>query len=279
MPNGAVPRVFISYAHENRFIVALLAWKLKRRSIEVTYDDRDVRIGDRVEERLCELVQASDYLVLVLSARAASSEWVKYEVEVAIAEEKRRDAQMILTILLDDVELPEPLRERVFLKEADHNLRALCDRIAQKVGGRTYAELPWSAFELAWWSWRTLLLCLSAGALSGAAQRAMLGLQTISLSAPLDFAALFFFASFGPSTLHVLWSFFKWHGTQRALGWWKILIHILALLALHGFIGFFVGLVPFSLGLEIPPQHIGRRYFAIGFAAFEVVVARLLTRA
>lgn len=109
-----VGRVFLSHTSTDKPFVKRLASDLRARSIDVWYDDWEMRVGDSLAERIQEGIQESGFLAVVLSPRSVQSGWVRRELNAALAEELQRKGVFVLPILFEDCEIPLFLRDKLY---------------------------------------------------------------------------------------------------------------------------------------------------------------------
>jgi hypothetical protein len=61
-----------------------------------------MKTGDRIRSRIYEQIWFNDKLLLILSESSVTSEWVDYEVETALARERKENRDILFPIQLDD---------------------------------------------------------------------------------------------------------------------------------------------------------------------------------
>ena len=62
----------------------------------------DLKIGDRIRDRIDESIRLHDKLLLILSENSVSSLWVGDEVEAAFERERRENRTVLFPIQIDD---------------------------------------------------------------------------------------------------------------------------------------------------------------------------------
>lgn len=124
-----LPSVFLSYAHADRERVQRLASDLRRRQVRVWYDEH-LQTGDEWREMLRESIASTRFFVLALTAKAWSSEFVRWELEQA-----REHDKLILPVLLSgfEDEPPEELAETQFLDLRDAEDGIAVSRLASRI--------------------------------------------------------------------------------------------------------------------------------------------------
>jgi uncharacterized protein YjbI with pentapeptide repeats len=94
---------FLSYAREDAEFVLRLAARMRRARIGHWIDSASLRAGEAFADRIGQAIGRLDRFVVVLSASAVRSEWVRKEIELATLQK----AEHILPIRLDEAVLEE----------------------------------------------------------------------------------------------------------------------------------------------------------------------------
>ena len=103
---SAVPQVFISYSSKDRDKISPIVQIVRAmKKGSVFQDYADILPGERWQERVMDAIQKATTMVLFWCQHSAISRHVREEYEAGI--EWRKE---IIPILLDDTELPDPLR-------------------------------------------------------------------------------------------------------------------------------------------------------------------------
>lgn len=138
---------FISYSTKDKPFVDRLRGFLNKSGVDYWYAPEHGESGRKLTEQIDRQITLRDRVILVCSAAALNeSDWVQWEIEKTIAEEKRRNKTILFPIMLDDallnwdhpraVHIREILagdfrkatRGKAFENRADRLLRALYDR-------------------------------------------------------------------------------------------------------------------------------------------------------
>ncbi|MGI6656953.1 MAG: toll/interleukin-1 receptor domain-containing protein [Desulfobulbus sp.] len=72
-------RIFISYSHQDKPTVDLIANRLMQAGHEVWIDYLTIRPGDNIVEKINEGIGSAEAILIVVSANALRSEWVSLE--------------------------------------------------------------------------------------------------------------------------------------------------------------------------------------------------------
>jgi hypothetical protein len=93
-------KVFVSYSHQDKPIARRIVRFLRSYGVDAWLDERELRLGSRLDDAISLAINESDALVVVATQSAAQSQWV--EREVAFARESRR-AISIVPVYVDAV--------------------------------------------------------------------------------------------------------------------------------------------------------------------------------
>ncbi len=93
---------FISYSSKDQEFADRLYADLQNKGVRCWFAPEDLKIGDRIRDRIDESIRLRDKLLLILSENSIASEWVEHEVESALEEERRRGRTILFPIRLDD---------------------------------------------------------------------------------------------------------------------------------------------------------------------------------
>jgi TIR domain len=98
-------KLFLSYAREDERIAGLMENELRRRGHKVWRDRAQIQAGGSWQHAIDKAIAANDLMVVLVSAASTSSREVRREIDVAVS-----GGKYVLPILLEDVDIPEPLR-------------------------------------------------------------------------------------------------------------------------------------------------------------------------
>jgi hypothetical protein len=97
--------LFLSYAREDERIAAEMENELRRRGHKIWRDRGQIQAGASWQYAIDEAIAANDLMVVLVSASSTSSREVRREIDLAVS-----GGKYVLPILLDDADIPEPLR-------------------------------------------------------------------------------------------------------------------------------------------------------------------------
>lgn len=105
----ARPRVFLSYAYEDRPVAERLANSMRERGLNTWFDQWEVSSTDSIADRIRDAIQASDVLVVLITDASARSSWVTREIEEARSPHLRPRRLAIVPVVVGDAQIPNEL--------------------------------------------------------------------------------------------------------------------------------------------------------------------------
>jgi len=111
--------IFLSHSSKDKFFVRELAIRLKEYGIKVWLDEAELNIGDSLIQKIGQAIDEADFLGVVLSRNSIESEWVQRELQLAMQKELRERKVVVLPLLLEPVELPFFLRDKIYADFTD----------------------------------------------------------------------------------------------------------------------------------------------------------------
>ena len=104
----SLSKCFISYSTDDKAFVEILRNELNTRGVEYWYAPDHAEWGKSAKMQFAEQIRRCDRLLLICSRTSLASNWVRYELETAVAEEEaresagRRDWRMVFPLAIDD---------------------------------------------------------------------------------------------------------------------------------------------------------------------------------
>ena len=93
----------LSYATEDQSFAEKLHADLTQQGVSCWFAPHDLKMGDKLRDKIYEAIQRQDKLLIVLSEHAIGSAWVEEEVEAALDREHQHQGTFLLfPIRLDD---------------------------------------------------------------------------------------------------------------------------------------------------------------------------------
>ncbi|MDQ1611474.1 MAG: hypothetical protein QOG00_1405, partial [Pyrinomonadaceae bacterium] len=93
---------FISYSSKDRDFGNRLYADLQNKGVRCWFAPEDLKIGDKIRDRIDESIRLRDKLLLILTESSIASDWVEHEVESALEEEKLTGRTILFPLRLDD---------------------------------------------------------------------------------------------------------------------------------------------------------------------------------
>lgn len=93
---------FISYSSRDKDFAERLYTDLQNQGVRCWFAPEDLKIGDKIRDRIDESIRLRDKLLLILTENSIMSDWVEHEVESALEEERQKGRTILFPIRLDD---------------------------------------------------------------------------------------------------------------------------------------------------------------------------------
>lgn len=125
--------IFISYSHQDKDFVDVLAAMLIKFKARVWLDRWELQVGDSIVNRIQEAIQESDALIVVISKASMQSEWCKKELSAGFLRELEEKKVLVLPVLIEECDMPVFLREKKyadFTKNFNDGLADILEAIA-----------------------------------------------------------------------------------------------------------------------------------------------------
>lgn len=133
------PKVFISHSWDDkkRFVLDF-AKSLRSRGIDAWVDEWEMIAGDSLVKKIfCEGIQNADAFIIVLSRNSVQKKWVHEELDLAVIK-KIEEGSRIIPIIIDDCEIPEPLKSTIWIKINNlENYKIEFENIVMAIFGKT----------------------------------------------------------------------------------------------------------------------------------------------
>jgi hypothetical protein len=108
-----MPRIFLSYSSEDKFIVTRLAEDLQKVGVDVWFAEWELQVGDDIPQRLDEALTTCEIFAVVWSSNSANSKWVRRELSAAVAQADD-SARRLLPLKISDAEMPPLIAGRKY---------------------------------------------------------------------------------------------------------------------------------------------------------------------
>jgi len=92
---------FMSYSSKDQDFAERLHADLQSKGVRCWFAPEDMKIGDKIRDRIDLSIRIHDKLLLVLSEHSINSDWVEDEVEAAYEQERQRGKTVLFPIRLD----------------------------------------------------------------------------------------------------------------------------------------------------------------------------------
>lgn len=114
------PKAFVSHASEDKErFVRVFAERLRERGVDAWIDEWEIYPGDSLIDKIFEEgLKDADAVIVVISQYSVNKPWVREELNAAAVKRINRGGRLI-PVILDDAEVPEVLKNTVWVKIAD----------------------------------------------------------------------------------------------------------------------------------------------------------------
>jgi len=129
-------RVFLSYNKADVEVARNVGAHLTLAGVDVWFDEWKIKAGDSIPGRLNEGLKAFDAFLLLWSAKASRSGWVRQELNSAVVRAMKRKTARVIPCVLDSTTLPPLVAHRRFIDFRDRQ-RGIETLLAELVGDRS----------------------------------------------------------------------------------------------------------------------------------------------
>lgn len=134
------PSVFISYSHDDKPLAQELAAALEAQGVDVWIDERELRVGDSIIERVATAVAETDFFIALVSESSRDSQWCQKELHLAISGELKREGVVVLPLRVGDVEMPATLADVLYLSVDPGDIGPTVGRLVRDVRRHAAAD-------------------------------------------------------------------------------------------------------------------------------------------
>lgn len=126
---GAEPSVFISYSHDDKAVAVALHEQLQQRGLQAWIDERELRVGDSIIERVATAVADADFFLALVSPASIKSKWCRKELHLAITGELGREGVTVVPVRIGGVQMPDTLKDVLYLDLEPGDVEAAAERL------------------------------------------------------------------------------------------------------------------------------------------------------
>ncbi|MEE9129672.1 MAG: toll/interleukin-1 receptor domain-containing protein [Phycisphaerales bacterium] len=124
-------KVFLCHSSADKDFVRRLAKDLEKETINVWIDEKEILVGDQIRPKVEEGLNASDYLIIVLSPDSVTSPWVERELDAKMIEEIESRKVTVLPLLHRDCDIPPLLKGKHYADFRSDYQRGLRELVAR----------------------------------------------------------------------------------------------------------------------------------------------------
>jgi plasmid maintenance system antidote protein VapI len=127
----------MSYSHSDREQAQKIAEELRRNGVDAWFDKWEIGAGDSITQKVFEEgLKECAVFVILLSKASTQSNWVRYELDVALVNRIRRITH-IVPVLVEDCEIPAALRVLLWV-----HINEGIDKVVQAIVNAAYKKGP-----------------------------------------------------------------------------------------------------------------------------------------
>ena len=153
----APARIFLSHSSVDKPFVRRLASELRISGGDIWIDEVEINVGDSLIAKISEGLEASTYLICVLSEASVSSNWVQQELRLFATEQITRSEKKILPVRLDECKIPYFLQDLLYVDFKRKNIdRRQLKKLLSAVGlaiatdSSALQEARWHCYYCGW---------------------------------------------------------------------------------------------------------------------------------
>src|SRR5258708_11159824 len=136
------PRVFVSYSFRDRDLAERVSGALTESGFQVHREDEFSLAGQQLSAAIPQRIGDAEVLIQLLTANSNASEWVAREFAYAVARRDQKHDLIILPIVFDKQQLPEPVRDWWFFDLSGTELSDLALAKIKEICLRSVYLLP-----------------------------------------------------------------------------------------------------------------------------------------
>jgi hypothetical protein len=107
--------LFLSHSSKDKLFVVKMAIDLLNQNFPVWLDKWNMETGDSLLGKIKAGLDASFFLIIIISKDSVNSEWVTKELNAALIKEEKIGRKFIIPIIINDCSIPEILADRLYL--------------------------------------------------------------------------------------------------------------------------------------------------------------------
>jgi len=134
------PHLFLSHSSDNGDFALKLADDLMVLEVDIWIDKWEIEGGDSLFEKISDGIEKSQYIALLFSQSFITKKWSSAEVKAAFSKEVDKGQKVIIPLILEKVDLPALLRDKLYLSFENDYYNSLT-RLAGIIHGLSAANI------------------------------------------------------------------------------------------------------------------------------------------
>ncbi len=107
-------KLFISHSSTDKKFVRTLKEDLTENNIDTWFDEDELNLGDSLSDKLESALEESSHFLIILSSASVNSEWVKFELDKALKQNKSQLLQKIIPVKYSACDVPKELASLMY---------------------------------------------------------------------------------------------------------------------------------------------------------------------
>ncbi len=113
------PKLFLSHSSEDKPRVRDIKSQLEQKGMDCWLDEENILVGHSIVDQIGQALESTDFVVFFISKKSINSNWVRKEVNVALANQLKAEQIRILPVKLDSIDPPQLLADLLWADLSD----------------------------------------------------------------------------------------------------------------------------------------------------------------
>ncbi|MFW6047164.1 MAG: toll/interleukin-1 receptor domain-containing protein [Candidatus Woesearchaeota archaeon] len=127
-------KLFLSHNSADKVIVKKIANVLTSQGFSVWFDDREIKAGDSLSEKINEGLNNHDVFIIFLSENSITSSWVQKELKIVLEKRNsRKSRNKIIPLKLDNCKVPSYLEKYYYIDLSNEKFNASINKLLDSI--------------------------------------------------------------------------------------------------------------------------------------------------
>lgn len=101
-------KLFISHSSSDKRVALRIKNVLEKNGFDCWIDNHELLLGDQIRSKILDALNQTQILILICSSTSIKSDWIQFEIEVAISRMDERKCK-IIPLIIEPIEIPEKI--------------------------------------------------------------------------------------------------------------------------------------------------------------------------